>query len=270
MCNYIVRAASRAGSKHDGLDANNQDAFGYKFLPDGGLAMVVCDGAGSQQHSRMGADLVVAKTLKFLTERQEFGSEQTFAECVRKFIPQLQETLRQKAEEIEVSVRDLSCTLLALVVRDGRWQAMQLGDGFIVWQEKIDLPYKLGITPMQGEYPNETFFVPKQNAADLVWTHESEGQPYFVCMSTDGLERLCLKWEGDSSYPYQPFFDALTEKVQPEDGGQEYLRCFLADPELDKKTDDDRTLVCAWLSEFPIDKENEHAAVRKEEEQLAE
>lgn len=244
MPSYRVYAASRAGGKHGGLDANNQDAHAVHADADGaGVVLVVCDGAGSRRHSRAGAELGVRQTLSFL---RELDWAAPFRPQAEDFLAGLQAALAAAAAARDVAVRELACTLVAAAATPTGWRAMQVGDGFLVAQDLPGGPYRLVFPIVKGEYANETVFVTQDAAAAHLMVYEGgDGEaPYFICLSTDGVERQAIRLrEGE---PHPPFFDYLA-KLADSDGASAHLVRFLSLPALDAATDDDRTLVCARL-----------------------
>lgn len=238
MPRYNVCAASRPGSKHDFLEENNQDAWAVEHLGDG-VVMVVCDGAGSRPHSRLGADRVAAMAAAFLKELDWAAGFKPQAE---EFLRLVQSRLTADAEERGLSATDLSCTVLAAAATSRGLRALQIGDGFIVARPDAAARYELLLPIAKGEHANETVFVTQQDAADRMHTFEGDAPPHFLCLSSDGVERQAIRLR--ESEPHEPFFDYLS-KVAASGAGDDYLMRFLSMPSLDEATDDDRTLACA-------------------------
>lgn len=243
-----VIAASTPGSKHGYREEQNQDVFAVLRFPEG-VAMAVCDGAGSHSNSRLGANAVSEAAVSFLSGL-DWSAD--FQSQVTNFLSNVPELLSTKAAELSLTVRDFSCTLLALSVSSHGVRALQLGDGFIVIRDRTGSSYELMFPMTKGEYINETVFVTRHDAAKYLQIHASNNPPDFICLSTDGLERQAIVLA--ESRPHAPFFDYLA-KLAASDAGQEYLEKFLVMPELNAATDDDRTLVCAHGSIFGTGKE---------------
>lgn len=238
MLRYSVCAVSKPGSKHEFLAENNQDACAVRHLADG-VAMAVSDGAGSRPHSRSGADLAVLAATDFLAK---IDWTSAFRPQAEQFVQELQARLAAKAESMGLGIGDLACTVLALVAAAQGVRALQIGDGFIVVRSGSAAPYRLLFPMAKGEHANETAFVTQRNAMEYLYTAEDAEPPFFVCLSSDGVERQAIKLR--ESEPHAPFFDYLG-RVAASEAGAEYLEKFLSMPSFDEVTDDDRTLVCA-------------------------
>ena len=241
---YTVLAASRAGSEHDGKEENNQDFF--DFRTNGNLFLAVCDGLGSCKHSRKGAEMVVDLTLKFL---EHHNWQKPFEDQARNFITKVQNEIETVAAKSGFAAREMACTLLAFAVCDNQYRTMQLGDGFIVARFSSAAEYEMLFPCMEKEYANDTMPVTHAKAATLLRTREGFHMPNFICLSSDGLERQAIKQIYTPDERAHPgFFNFLIDDVLPY--GQERLQMYLSLPFWDKHTNDDRTLVCAWLSKL--------------------
>ena len=242
---YSVLAASRAGSEHDGKEENNQDFFDFRITNEN-LFLAVCDGLGSCKHSRKGAELVVDLALKFL---KHHNWQKPFDSQAREFIAKAQNEIETVAVKSGFAAREMACTLLAFAVCDNQYRTMQLGDGFIVTRFSSDAEYEMLFPCMEKEYANDTMPVTHAKAITSLRTREGFHVPHFICLSSDGLERQAIKQIYTPDEQAHPdFFNFLIDDVLPY--GQERLQMYLSLPFWDKHTNDDRTLVCAWLSKL--------------------
>lgn len=242
MHEYSVCAASRAGSKHGFLDGRNQDAFAVECA--GGDAFIaVCDGAGSREHSREGADIVAKAAVAFLSG---LDWDEPFAGQAKRFLADARQELAEHARRRGLSPGDLACTMVAAALTARGLRAMQVGDGFAVVRNDGEEDYALAFPPAKGEYANETVFVTHAGAEAFLGVHETDVPPAFVCLSSDGVERQAIRFAGFRPHP--PFFDYLVKVARAGADGADAdaaLERFLSMPGLDEVTDDDRTLVCA-------------------------
>ncbi len=257
-------ACSETGTSHQKSGLPCQDYAEFIRVNDSGkldnngdvIIGAVSDGAGSCKHSDVGSKLAVETALKdladwpkYLKDRNEDSSEK----ILRKFANEdFQETLRKvqeafdtKAREINCSPKDLSCTLLVVVATPDWLAAMQIGDGFIVIK-KPESEYQLLFHPSKGEYANETTFVTASNALEMMQVEVSFGAQEFICASTDGLERLAINikdWQ-----PHAPFFEMFKKALEIRSEEEEKISTqeWLKSEEINKRTDDDKTLLLCW------------------------
>jgi serine/threonine protein phosphatase PrpC len=234
-----------------------QDFAKYeKLLENSILVGAVADGAGSAKFSDIGSQTAVESavdSLKVLVEKSETGyfnpqlpSEELAKEWFTNLQNQVLEKFMQISQEGSYSCDDLACTLLVFIATPDWMAAMQIGDGFIVVRYPED-DYELLFQPHKGEYVNETTFVTSKTAIDDMQVKVLQKQLSFICVATDGLEQVaCLKdWT-----PYRPFFepleDYLTNTEDPEKES-ESLERFLNSERLNKRTNDDKTILLAQL-----------------------
>ncbi len=233
-----------------------QDFAKYEKLPGGILVGAVADGAGSAEFSDIGSKVAVESAIEFLKVlvenlgtgyfRQQLPSEELAKEWFTNLQNQVLEKFRQISQQVSYSCDDLACTLLVFLVTPDWMVAMQIGDGFIVVRYP-EGDYDLLFLPHKGEYVNETTFVTSKNAVDDMQVRVLEKQLSFICVATDGLEQVaCLRdWT-----PYRPFFepleDYLTNTEDPEQES-ESLERFLNSERLNKRTNDDKTILLAQL-----------------------
>lgn len=257
-------ACSETGTSHQKLNLSCQDYADFIRVNDLGrqddkgeiIIGAVSDGAGSCKYSDIGSQLAVETALKdladwpkYLKDRNEDSSEKIlrkFAnEDFQETLTKVQEAFDTKAREINCSPKDLSCTLLVVVATPNWLAAMQIGDGFIVIQQP-ESKYKLLFHPSKGEYANETTFVTASNALEMMQVEISFGTQEFICASTDGLERLAINikdWQ-----PHPPFFDMFKKALEIRSEDEEKLSTqeWLKSEEINKRTDDDKTLLLCW------------------------
>jgi hypothetical protein len=132
-----------------------------------------------------------------------------------------------------------------------RLAALQIGDGFMVIRP-LDNDFQLLFTPDKGEYANETHFITGQNAEANVRIKTLEEEISFICVATDGLERVAIKTQNHQ--PFTPFFTPLEQYLltTPNLETDEYLEQFLNSERLNAKTQDDKTILLGLLSDHSI------------------
>jgi serine/threonine protein phosphatase PrpC len=258
MVDWKVVARSSRGVMHQQHKLGCQDFAGYKKLLDHSSILVgaVADGAGSARFSEIGSQQAVESAVKFFKElveesgTEEFGQQPPSEERAKEWFTNLQhqvlENFRQISQRESYSCDDLACTLLVFIATPDWMAAMQTGDGFIVARYP-EGDYELLFRPDKGEYINETTFVTSKAAIDDMQVKVIEKELSFICVATDGLERVAhlRGWK-----PYKPFFqpleDYLTNAEDPEQES-EYLEQFLDSEQLNQRTNDDKTILLAQL-----------------------
>lgn len=250
-------ANSVIGTSHQKRNQVCQDYGGFVTIGDI-IVGAVADGAGSAKYSGIGSQLAVESALLHLQGWVKFQKKKgnklqepiTYSQADRLFTTTFDKVnagLKQEAANEGYSLRDLACTLLVFIARRNWIAAMQIGDGFIVIRSE-NSDYELVFKPTKGEYANETTFVTSENAVDDMQVEVfADGYYNFVCASTDGLERLAI--DTRTWIPSPKFFEPFELGLKANDKIQEkkLLEQWLNSPEVNAKTDDDKTmLVCIY------------------------
>jgi hypothetical protein len=254
-------AASVAGTAHAGSGRPCADACAVRSLRLTGtrtlLVAVAADGAGASarapQGARLACEAVLAEAERWTrrlarggrrTARRglaTFGSEEAilWADAARKRI-----AAAARAEGLDP--RLFACTLLAAVVDERRAVFFQVGDGAIVYRH-ADGGYRPALWPQSGEYANCTWFVTDEDLASRVQSTSVE-DVHEIALLTDGLQGLALRFLGREAHG--PFFEPMFAQLRRERETRRTrlrgeLRAFLQSPAVNRRTDDDKTLVLA-------------------------
>jgi len=230
------------------------------------LVASVSDGAGSASQSEFGAKLVVSafQTTFGAAAREEPDLRFLDRSFILVWLAKVQEAIRRRAEEDGFQPRDYACTFLGTVVGDDAAGYVQIGDGAIVVADIEDDEdvYSWVFWPQHGEFANSTFFITMENAAEIIQfekceTSDSVCRVREVAMFSDGLERLVLDMTARTvhSPSLRPILDWLAT-TDPVSAGQpsEVLAAYLNSPHVNRRTDDDKTLVMATRA-MPLVKE---------------
>lgn len=263
--NWKAIKHSAIGTSHAKFGKDCQDAAYFEIHPYG-LIAAVSDGAGSATHSDLGSRIAtqvacghLKKWLCFKTPKLDVPSVEMARDLFEAVLEEIEIELTVKADSLGVPVRELSCTLIACVATS-RWIcAMQVGDGLFVYRSEKEIEYSLMFKPVKGEYINETDFVTSKNAIDSLQVQSFEWDPGFICMATDGIEKVSVRMSDWS--PHAPFFKPFDDYIQPGGttaGESNFLEEFLNSERLNAKTDDDKTMLIAaprsyeTIENFPI------------------
>jgi serine/threonine protein phosphatase PrpC len=237
---------------HQNNQLPNQDYADFVILNESTLIGAVSDGSGSAKHSEEGAQVAVKTSVDYLTNNApELTSEAEINTQLTQLVTQVREDLEKKAQELDCRFEDLACTLMVFMATPQRLAAMQIGDGFMVIRP-LDNDFELLFTPDKGEYANETYFITAQNAEANVRIKTLEEEISFICVATDGLEKVAIKIQ--DYQPFTPFFTPLEQYLLTTSNLEtdEYLEQFLNSERLNAKTQDDKTILLGLLSDHSM------------------
>lgn len=249
---WNIISSSVAGTKHIDQGKSCQDSAAYKLLRDGEtLVAVVADGMGSAKYSAQGAELAVKTAITHL-ERTLLGFDSKDACKWKEFFSSMVEVVRkmleQKALSCNYKVDDFACTLLAIVTTPNWLAATQIGDGLIVVRKLNEKSYRLLFPPEKGQYANETTSITSSQALDSMNVDFYPSAYQFICLATDGIERICLDRSQKNWKPFQRFFSPLEQHLLSNNNlRQEELELelsrFLRSDKINNETSDDKTLL---------------------------
>lgn len=266
--------ASVAGTSHAGVGEPCADACAVRVVParDGGsvLVAVAADGAGSSERSaegsRLACETILDEACGWASGKRRRRRKRTRAnrgplqprrkvpaelaafrrEHVVSWVEAARQRIDETAEKEGRPRRDYSCTLLGAIVSDHSALFFHLGDGAIVYRGE-DGGYTPVFWPQNGEYANCTFFVTDEEATSRVQAAQKEAV-HEVALLTDGLQGLALRFESREAHApfFEPMFARLRSEAGPEPVGlRQELEGFLASEPVNRRTDDDKTLVLA-------------------------
>ena len=237
------------GTSHEVSDQPCQDCCRVvaQPSPNGGVLIAVCaDGAGSAKHSDQGSQIACNQFIKlcrnYIIENESI--QDVNHELISDWLQQVRDSIAEKAEEIETSVRQMATTLLGCIITSSEALFVQIGDGAMVFRSKGN--FECAFWPHTGEYANMTNFLTSDDFAEkFEWKIVIDQISEFVAF-TDGLERLVLKFENQSVH--EPAIAPMLDALRKSDNGEEFfepLRGFLNSKGVNERTDDDKTLILA-------------------------
>ena len=254
--------ASAAGTSHVRRGTPCQDAGRCDVVQaaDGSEILVasVSDGAGSAPRSEQGARLAVESFQQVFADRARAQPGLGFLDeaCARAWLESLQADIAALAEADGLSARDYACTFLGAVIGPTAAAFLQVGDGAIVVADGRDDDEHRWITwPQHGEFANSTFFVTMEEAGQmLAFTRreidDARAPVRELVMFSDGLERLILDMGRRTvhSPSVRPILNWLAG-TEPPGGPSGVLATYLDSANVNRRTDDDKTLVMATRAE---------------------
>ena len=249
---------SSIGVQHQQQEMPCQDYGGYCLVENDIIIGAVADGAGSAKLSNQGAELVVKKTLEYLTSfldnSQEIDLQNPITFDHKQLLTTVINSLKKKAKNHNCLLKDFACTLIAFIATPQWIIAIQIGDGFLVIREQEKEDYELVFKPDKGEYANETTFVTSDEAISQMQVEVVKGYYPFICAATDGLEKVAIREKDWLAFPpfFKPLEDYLITTENPEIENS-YLIHFLDSERLNARTHDDKTLLlCRYQSRDKI------------------
>jgi hypothetical protein len=255
MAMWKFLSKSQTGTSHCETGTPCQDSLGIKAIEINGktcLIFACSDGAGSASHSDIGSrracDEFLSIAIDYLQSTQCNLNNLGQAE-VKVWINSISATLCEMASEAKIPSRQFACTLLAGIVSEDDSVFLQLGDGAIVVSDALE-SLSVVFWPQSGEYVNTTHFLTDEGAKDQV-EFAALGTVCKLAVFTDGLERLLLRFEDRSVHKPAliPMFNQLaaTDPLLLHDL-EESLGRFLDSPQVNSRTDDDKSLILAVRS----------------------
>jgi hypothetical protein len=152
--------------------------------------------------------------------------------------------LEQEARGRGQAPRQFAATLLLAVVGETAARFAQIGDGAIVVQD--DGGYRPVFWPKSHEYVNATNFLTDGDWKGATAFAGRDSRLDELALLTDGLQPLCLDYTAKAAY--RPFFSPMFCPLREANSGSDLLtdlRQFLDSPQVNERTDDDKTLILA-------------------------
>jgi len=123
----------------------------------------LADGAGSYKLSDIGAEIVTKEILTYL--KSNFSNLLQMKNTSKKIIKNIEEKLAKEANNREIDFKELSSTLLFVVIKNDKFIVGHIGDGVIGVLDK-DNNITVLSHPDNGEYSNSTFFTTTDSYPD--------------------------------------------------------------------------------------------------------
>jgi protein phosphatase 2C-like protein len=230
------------GTSHAATGTPCQDCVAICTTNLGIIIGAVSDGLGSARNSGIGAEVAVAAAIDTLRAHLSSVACPSDAEVgllLQTVLDTVHGRLCERALQDQQPIAEYACTLIVVAATESWIFAMGIGDGFLVVRFSDDNAFTVLLHPNRGEFVNETYSVASATLAN--------GQiaicrrpPHSIIGSSDGLLDLALSptsWE-----PHQPFFAFVEESAAS--WTNESLEAFLNDPEVNRRTTDDKCLLC--------------------------
>lgn len=248
MSPYKAFSASVIGTSHTKNNLPCHDSHLVRTFNEAqSLIATVSDGMGSAKHADIGSALATECVVDYLEENlAPTDDDETVIATIKDAFKAVYHRLEEEAETQAFELRDLNATLMVFIALEpGRQFGGQVGDCITIGREKDESAYEIAIAPQKGEYVNQTFSVCNLDSIEDGHYFAFETSYEKVAMMSDGIESFTINsaTEDISSGFFDPFFDAFDKAHFTEEKASQSLQAFLNTDRVNKRTDDDKTLV---------------------------
>ena len=242
---FKLFGASVQGTSHIQTDTPCHDAHRYRILPGNwGYIACVSDGMGSAIAAEIGSDVASSFIVDYLEKHIDPKlDDEDIIMIIKEGFIEVHDQLLMAASERDLKVKDLNATLLVFVSLQDRQFYGQVGDCSAIGKHK-DI-YRVLVEQQRGEYANATFSVCDLNSIEHGIYQKVDGFYPMVALMTDGIEGISIssKDKTVSHLFYDPFFQAFQHEKFHQKDVEAALERFLSSERINKKTDDDKTLL---------------------------
>jgi len=241
ITNLNSAGALARGKSHLKSGKPCQDNF-YSVKKKNSMVVSLADGAGSSSKSEIGSDICtkhIANLLLlnfnkiFIKDKKDISNE---------LVKSLKNELNNKANELKISIQDLSTTLMFVAIKNNKFLAGHIGDGLIGSFHNDGAKVFSG--PENGEHGNETFFISQKNAIDhfRIYKGNLKSIKGFILMSDGSYDNLYDKKGNCLTEANNKFFSWVADSNNAKNEIEEGLTRILED-QFTLKTSDDCSVV---------------------------
>lgn len=244
---WRVFAAAATGKSHRDSGTPCQDAY-FSRLEGDTLVAAVCDGAGSQPLSHLGAAAFSRHVVQWLADQPVAGlldDPASLDAAVADAVAAARESLAAEAAATGAELGHYAATLVGVIAHAAGGAFFHIGDGQAVADYGDGREPTLSL-PENGEYANETYFA----------TGEAWREHLRITAFPPGARRLALMSDGAASFVLdkgqRALFGAFVDPVcawlaacADDEAAQAGLKATLDDPRTHRITGDDKTLLLA-------------------------
>lgn len=238
---WRVAGRSVAGTAHLETSGACQDCCRWAVVGPYAAA-AVADGAGSAEHSALGAEMACTAALETLKAQLAASAPQP-AEAVRSAMQAARGRLLDEAVASGADPAAYACTLLVAAAGPQGLFVSHVGDGCCVAVfENGDL--QMISEPRNLEFVNVTTFITDSDAQDHIAASSVTTRIKAWAVLTDGLYDLAI--DRRRFTPHPGFFRPLLDELAREPSGfSQQLDAWLRSERVAARTDDDVTLFLA-------------------------
>lgn len=272
---WFITTASVAGKSHVERAIPCQDSS-YHQIVNGVLFAAVADGAGSQSHSEIGAELACRVAVKNLIDHFERNKQSDFSKVnEREWKRQVQNSVtgillafELEASKQGIDSKSMACTLMAAIITPKGILGFHIGDGRGCYQTPAGNWEPL-FKPFKGEFANETVFITSAPVIGADWelyvdTFIHPEPIAAVALLSDGCEMHSFECHivdpvtgnySDPNRPFPGFFNPILKTLRQlagsksQDEVNQTWRDFLTNgTDTIANEADDKTMLVAFLN----------------------
>jgi hypothetical protein len=250
MGNWTWARAKCRGVSHVKTDVRCQDAVTCLAPTPGSLVAVVCDGAGSAAFGGEGASLTCRTIALKAADHLRSNTDLPDDELLLSWTDEVREKLARASANLDVGRKSFAATLVATIVTPSSYVSLHIGDGGIVGRDMASGSWQTVSWPEHGQYASTTYFITDEPKIRMRITRQERNFDA-VAVFSDGIERLALSFS--KIEPHGPFFDSMFRAVSASKAEgcdldlSRKLAAFLDSPQINARTDDDKSLILAVL-----------------------
>jgi len=242
-----IYGSSVIGTSHVNNQKPCHDSHYYQLFNDNNsIVACVSDGMGSASHAELGSALASNFVVDYLIENIKLDmTDEEIIDCLKDSYIKTYERLKEEAELMEFTIKNLNATLIVFLhLSKSRQFGAQVGDCTAIGKDE-EGNYSTIIEQQRGEYANLTFSI--CNLDSVMKGNYFKIEPFqpYVAMMSDGIESFSVSSATNepSKLFFEPFFNAFSNKKFSEDIVSDSLKRFLSSDRVNRKTDDDKTLL---------------------------
>jgi serine/threonine protein phosphatase PrpC len=249
---FKTAGASVRGTSHIKNNIPCQDKV-YRCAAKNTITISLADGAGSCSMSEIGADISTQFVADYLCENFDKIYTQDSDKTIEILLSSIKQLLTRKSEDLNVSLKEFSSTLLFVSVKNGNYIAGHIGDGLIGCY--LDGNPKVLSFPENGEYSNQTYFTTSETAKDHLRIYKGELSTIngFILMSDGSYDSLFDKSKKKLALANETFFSWMKDSNNSQQKVEEALSSNL-ESLFTKATTDDcsvNLLLISYIDELP-------------------
>ena len=233
-----ISKAKHTGKMHREKNEANEDFVLARHIADNISVAILADGAGSKKYGGTTAACVIKYIEQYCVDKAD---RDDFLDCIKAgLFPYVNKELVNMIQKTNSEIDDYGATMLFVIVYDNKYVAGHVGDGVVLF--KNSSAFKVLSMPENGEYVNQTYFVPVITKPDHFRMYEGVlGNEFCFILSSDGI----------SGTLYNPLNNQVSRVCE-----QLYYWCKNYEPEkcdeilqenlakvFDKYSDDDMSIV---------------------------
>jgi len=241
-----ISKAKMVGSSHKVTNVVCQDSIFVSKRKDLNLySIALSDGAGSCKYSHYGSKISTQTVSSIFMNDFQKLSNMKDSHLSKYIINKIGEKFIEKSNKLKSTPKELSSTLLFIVIKDNKYIAGHIGDGLIGTLNNGNL--SILSYPENGEYSNSTYFVTNKNAHKYlrIYRGDIDSKTSFILMSDGTSETLYDKKNSNLAKANEIFCQWLD--VNSEQKMDEILKNNLENI-ISRKTHDDCSIVIATIN----------------------